>query len=52
MMVSVLLRLKPSGFLNGFLSLAAYIARGEARPAYRRAFAAQAAINTPKPPAS
>jgi glutathione S-transferase len=46
MMVSVLLRLRPSGFLNGFPKLAAYVARGEARPAYQRAFAAQLAINT------
>src|SRR5690349_9081217 len=50
-MVSVLLRLKPSGILNGFPSLAGYVARGEARPAYKRAFDAQAAINTGKPPA-
>jgi len=50
MMVSVLLRLKPSGFLNGFPNLSRYVARGEARPAYKRAFAAQAAINTGKPP--
>jgi glutathione S-transferase len=49
MMVSVLLRLKPSGFLNEFPKLSAYVARGEARPAYQRAFAAQAAINTAKP---
>jgi glutathione S-transferase len=48
MMVSVLLRLKPSGLLNGFPNLAAYVARGEARPAYKRAFAAQAAINAAK----
>ena len=41
MMVSVLLRLKPSGMLAEFPTLAAYVARGEARPAYRRAFAAQ-----------
>jgi glutathione S-transferase len=46
MMVSVLLRLKPSGILNEFPSLAAYAARGEARPAYKRAFAAQLAVNT------
>lgn len=52
MMVSVLLRLKPSGFLNGFPTLSRYVARGEARPAYRRAFDAQAAINIPRPPAS
>jgi glutathione S-transferase len=46
MMVSVLLRLRPSGILNEFPSLSAYVARGEARPAYKRAFDAQAAINT------
>jgi glutathione S-transferase len=46
MMVSVLLRLKPSGVLNDYPSLAAYVARGEARPAYKRAFAAQLAVNT------
>jgi glutathione S-transferase len=47
LMVSVLLRLKPSGLLSGFPNLAAYVARGEARPAYKRAFAAQAAVNAP-----
>ena len=46
MMVSVLLRLKMSGMLNQFPNLAAYVARGEARPAYGRAFAAQLAVNT------
>ena len=51
MMVSVLLRLKPSGILGEFPSLAAYVARGEARPAYKRAFAAQLAINAAKAPA-
>jgi glutathione S-transferase len=50
MMVSVLLRLKSSGILNGYPNLAAYVARGEARPAYKRAFAAQLAIYTGKPP--
>lgn len=45
MMVSVLLRLRPSGILDQHPSLAAYVARGEARPAYQRAFAAQWAIN-------
>jgi glutathione S-transferase len=45
MMVSVLLRLKPSGMLDEFPTLAAYVARGEARPAYQRAFAAQWAVN-------
>src|SRR5450755_511937 len=44
MMVSVLLRLRPSGLLDEFPKLAAYVARGEARPAYERAFAAQWAI--------
>lgn len=45
MMVSVLLRLRASGLLDEFPNLAAYVARGEARPAYQRAFAAQLAIN-------
>ena len=45
MMVSVLLRLRPSGILDEFPDLAAYVARGEARPAYKRAFAAQWAVN-------
>ena len=51
MMVSVLLRLKPSGMLDEYPNLAAYVARGEARPAYKRAFAAQLAVNAGKPPA-
>lgn len=51
MTVSVLLRLKPSGMLNGYPNLAAYVARGEARPAYGRAFEAQLAVNTGKPSA-
>lgn len=46
MMVSVLLRLRPSGILDEAPSLAAYVARGEARPAYKRAFDAQFAVNT------
>jgi glutathione S-transferase len=46
MMASVLLRLRPSGILNEFPNLAAYVARGEARPAYKRAFDAQLAVNT------
>jgi glutathione S-transferase len=45
MMVSVLLRLTPSGLLDEVPNLAAYVARGQARPAYKRAFAAQRAIN-------
>ena len=47
LMVSVLLRLRTSGILEEYPNLAAYVARGEARPAYRRAFAAQLAINAP-----
>jgi len=45
MMVSVLLRLRPSGLLDEFASLAADVARGEARAAYKRAFDAQLAVN-------
>jgi glutathione S-transferase len=44
MMISVLLRLKSSGMLDQYPNLAAYIARGEGRPAYQRAFAAQLAV--------
>ena len=44
MMVHVLQRLKPSGLLDEFPTLAAYVARAEARPAYQRAFAAQLAV--------
>jgi glutathione S-transferase len=47
MMASVLLRLRASGLLDEFPNLAAYVARAEARPAYRRAFAAQLAVNAP-----
>jgi glutathione S-transferase len=50
MMVSVLLRLRPSGLLDEFPTLAAYVARGEARPAYERAYAAQYAFNNPGRP--
>jgi glutathione S-transferase len=50
MMVSVLLRLKASGMLDEYPNLSAYVARGEARPAYKRAFDAQLAVNTSKPP--
>jgi glutathione S-transferase len=51
MMVSVLLRLKASGILDGYTNLAAYVARGQARPAYKRAFAAQLAVNSGEPSA-
>jgi len=44
LMVHALQRVKPSGLLNEFPSLAAYVARAEARPAYQRAFAAQLAV--------
>lgn len=46
MMASVLLRFRASGLLDEHPNLAAYVERGEARPAYRRAFAAQRAVNT------
>ena len=51
MMVMVLLRLRASGILDEFPKLAAYVARGEARPAYERAFAAQLAVFTANSPA-
>lgn len=51
LMVSVLLRARPSGLLAELANLAAYVARGEARPAYQRAFAAQLAVNAPTTPA-
>jgi glutathione S-transferase len=44
LMVSVLMRAKVQGLLEAFPNLAAYVARGEARPAYKRAFAAQLAV--------
>jgi len=50
LMVSVLLRLRMSGVLNEYPNLAAYVARGEARPAYTRAFAAQLAVNAAPSP--
>jgi glutathione S-transferase len=43
LMVSVLLRLRAAGILDEFQNLAAYVARGESRPAYQRAFEAQLA---------
>ena len=46
LMVSVLLRLKSSGLLDEYRHLSAYVARGEARPAYKRAFEAQLAVFT------
>ncbi len=46
LMVQVLRRLHGSGLLEEFPNLAAYVARGEARPAFKRAFAAQLAVFT------
>jgi glutathione S-transferase len=44
LMVTVLRRLEGSGLLDDYPNLSAYIARGKARPAYRRAFEAQFAV--------
>lgn len=49
MMVSVLLRLRSPGLLDEYPNVDAYVARGEGRPAYQRAFAAQLAVNTGHP---
>ncbi len=46
LMVTELRKLNGSGILAKYPSLSAYVARGEARPAYRRAFAAQLAVFT------
>jgi glutathione S-transferase len=46
LMVTVLRRLDGSGLLENYPNLTAYIARGEARPAYQRAFADQLAVFT------
>ncbi len=46
MMVSVLLRLSGSGLMDAYPNLTAYVARGEARPAFKRSFAAQLAVFT------
>ena len=44
LMVTVLRRLGGTGMVEEFPNLAAYIARGEARPAYKRAFEDQLAV--------
>ena len=44
MMVTGLRRLEGSGILEEYPALSAYVARGEARPAYKRAFDAQLAV--------
>jgi glutathione S-transferase len=46
LMVEVLRRLSGSGILEEYPNLAAYVARGEARPAFKRAFDAQLAVFT------
>jgi glutathione S-transferase len=50
LMVTVLRRLSGSGILEKYPNLSAYVARGEARPAYKRAFDDQLAVFTGKPP--
>ena len=44
MMTHVLQRVGLSGLLDGYPNLGAYVARAEARPAYKRAFEAQLAV--------
>jgi glutathione S-transferase len=46
LMVTVLRRLNASRILDGYPTLSSYVARGEARPAFRRAFDAQLAVFT------
>ncbi|HTT96814.1 MAG TPA: glutathione S-transferase family protein [Rhizomicrobium sp.] len=46
MTIAVLRRLRASGLLDEFANVATYVARGEARPAFQRAFAAQLAVFT------
>jgi glutathione S-transferase len=46
LMVTVLRRLNSSRLLDEYPDIAAYVARAEARPAFRRAFAAQLAVFT------
>jgi glutathione S-transferase len=46
LMVTVLRRLNGSGILEEYPNLSAYVARGEARPAYKRAFDDQLAVFT------
>jgi glutathione S-transferase len=50
LMVTVLRRLSGSPLLDAYPNLVAYVARGEARPAYRRAFADQLAVFRAGPP--
>lgn len=46
MMVMVLRRLEGDGIVEDYPNLSAYVARGQARPAYKRAFDAQLAVFT------
>jgi len=46
LMVTVLRRLSGSEILDAYPNLSAYVARGETRPAYKRAFADQLAVFT------
>ena len=48
-MVTVVRRLAGVGILESYPNLYAYVARGEARPAYRRAFADQLAVFNASP---
>jgi glutathione S-transferase len=50
LMVTVLRRLNGSGILEEYPNLSAYVARGEARPAYKRAFDDQLAVFTGNSP--
>ena len=50
LMVTVLRRLNGSGILEEYPNLSGYVARGEARPAFKRAFDDQLAVFTGKPP--
>ncbi len=49
LMVTVLRRLEGSAILEEYPNLSGYVARGKARPAYRRAFDAQPAVFTAAP---
>ena len=44
LMAAVLFRSQGTGILDEYPNLSAYVARGEARPAFQRAFAAQLAV--------
>ncbi len=50
MMVTMLLRLRASGVLDQYPNLLAYVERGEARPAHKRAFVAQLKVFTDAQP--